>query len=474
MAARGIEAMNWTATRISAEVRAGAVSAREVVQAALDRIAERDEACNAFVCVVAERALAEASALDARIGAGEDPGVLAGVPFAVKDLEDVAGLVTTFGSAPFRDNVALSDSIQVARLRAAGAILIGKTNTPEFGSTAFTHNRLFGTTRNPWNLERTPGGSSGGSAAAIAARMVPLATASDGGGSIRIPASFVGAFGFKPTRGTVPVGEAEALGMQHWIDTVCYGPITRSVEDAALMLDVVAGYDPGDPDSLPRPATSYSDSLRDRIRPLRINFSRDLGYADVQSDVLEVVESAVAELAAMGHHVEETELHLPDLGRAWAFLSGAENWAEIAELVAGREGELGRGFWSGLEAASKLAWPDVARFQRDRAELSRRLAALFSRHDLLVTPTMPTDPFAARGPMPSEVEGRSFASPMHAVAFTYPFNLSGHPAATMRAGFSRAGLPVGMQLVGERHDDRLVLQVSHAFEQVRPMDTWPW
>lgn len=473
MSSSAAELSGWTACRMATEVRALRVSPREIVTAALDAIAAKDASCNAFVCVAAERALEDARALEQRMAAGLEPGALAGVPFAVKDLEDVAGLPTTFGSVPFRDNIARTDSIQVARLRAAGAIFVGKTNTPEFGSTAFTHNRLFGTTRNPWNLERTAGGSSGGSAAAVAARMVPLATASDGGGSVRIPASFVGAFGFKPTRGTIPIGEAEVLGMQHWIDTVSYGPITRSVEDAALMLDVVAGYHPGDPDSLPRATTSYSSSLDQPLRPLRILFSRDLGYARVRGEVIENVERAIAQLTALGHRVEEVDLDLPDLGRAWAYLSGAENWAEIVDLVAGREGELGRGFWGGLEAASKLSWRDYARFQRERAQLNRKLAEVFERFDLLATPTMPGVAFPARGPMPSEIDGQALDSPMHAVAFTFPFNMTGHPAATMRAGFTAEGLPVGLQLVGERHEDHVVLQASRAFERACPMDRWP-
>jgi aspartyl-tRNA(Asn)/glutamyl-tRNA(Gln) amidotransferase subunit A len=465
--------MDLSAAELARRVRAGKVSAVDAVAAALARVTERNPLCNAFVHVCSERALDEASAMDRRIRAGEDVGPLAGVPFGVKDLEDVAGLPTTFGSLAFADNVARSDSAQVGRLRAAGAIVVGKTNTPEFGCTAFTHNRLFGTTRNPWNPERTAGGSSGGSAAAVAARMVPLATASDGGGSVRIPACFVGAFGIKPTRGRVPISAADALGMQHWIDTVCYGPITRNVADAALMLDVVSGYDPRDPDSLPSPAESYTDAIRRPPPRMRILFSRDFGYARVQADVLAEVERAVSRFRAMGHDVEESRHVLPDLGRAWAFLSGAENWAEIKELVAGKEDSLGRGFWAGLEAASRLTLLDHARFQRERALINDELASVFRHYDLLLTPTLPCDAFAARGPMPTEIDGTPLESPMHAVAFTYPFNLSGHPAATTRAGFSRAGLPVGLQIVAERHRDDLVLQSAAAFEKMCPMDSWP-
>jgi aspartyl-tRNA(Asn)/glutamyl-tRNA(Gln) amidotransferase subunit A len=363
--------------------------------------------------------------------------------------------------------------VQVSRLRAAGAIVVGKTNTPEFGYTAFTHNRLFGTTRNPWNLERTPGGSSGGSAAAVAACMVPLATASDGGGSVRIPACYVGAFGMKPTFGRIPIGSEEALGMQRWVDTVHYGPITRSVADGALLIDVAAGYHPSDPSSLPRPDVVYREALERPLGSVRIAFCSDFGYGRVQSDVADAVAGAVEEFRKVGHSVEETRLELPDLGRAWAFMCGAENWAEIEALVRGRERELGRGFWGGLEAAQRLTLHDHGDFQRQRAELNRVLAEFFTRFDLLLTPTLPTEAFAARGPLPDAVDGVALDSPMHSVAFVYPFNMSGHPAATLRAGLTRAGLPAGIQIIAERHRDELVLQAARTLERARPMNTWP-
>jgi len=465
--------MDRSASDIARAVRARDVSPVEVIDAALARIDERNPTLNAFVLVCREQALAEARALAARIARGEDVGPLAGVPFGVKDLEDVAGLPTTYGSQAFRDHVAPADSVQVARLRAAGAIVVGKTNTPEFGSTAFTHNRLFGTTRNPWNLERTPGGSSGGSAAAIAARMVPLATGSDGGGSVRIPAGYVGAFGMKPTFGRIPVGPEEALGMKRWVDTVHYGPITRTVEDGALLIDVAAGYHPLDANSLPRPSRPYRESLEAPLPPLRIGYSRDIGYARVQRDVAAAVDDAVGEFRRMGHVVDDARLVLPDLGRAWGYMTGAEEWAEICDLVKGRESEIGRGFWGGLEAAKRLTLKEQGEFQRHRTELNLALMGFFSRYDLLLTPTLPTEAFPARGPMPNEVDGVRFESPMHAVAFSYPFNLSGHPAATVRAGFTAARLPVGLQIVAERHRDELVLQAARAFERVRPMDDWP-
>jgi aspartyl-tRNA(Asn)/glutamyl-tRNA(Gln) amidotransferase subunit A len=466
------ELMNLSACELAAAVRRGEISPVDTVTACLERLEHVEPRVNAFVHVCAERALGEARAMEAEVAACRDPGPLAGVPLAVKDLEDVGGLPTTYGSVPFRDHVAREDSVQVARLRAAGAIVVGKTNTPEFGYTAFTRNLLFGVTRNPWNLDRTPGGSSGGSAAAVAARMVPLATGSDGGGSIRIPACYVGAFGMKPTFGRIPVG-AGVSAMQYWIDTVHYGPLARTVADAAVYLDVAAGYHPSDPTSLPKPTGSYSSALARDPGRLRVAFSPDLGYAIVQDDVMREVRTAVDVFRSLGHEVTELELTLPDLGRGWSYLSGAEGYAEIVDLVEGKEEQLGRGFWKGLVAASRLTAAETGRIQRDRHRLNQALASVFGSYDLLLTPTLPTEAFDAKGPMPSAVAGRAFASPMHAVAFTYPFNCSGHPAATVRAGLTDGGLPAGLQIMAERHRDDLVLQAAGAYERMRPWTRWP-
>ncbi|HYC57412.1 MAG TPA: amidase [Candidatus Binatia bacterium] len=453
-------------------VRSGDVSPVETIQASLDRIEQLDDGLNAFVHVCRERALEEARIQEKVLRSGQEVGPLAGVPAGIKDLEDVAGLPTTFGSMAFRDYTASRDSVQVERLRAAGAIVVGKTNTPEFGYTGFTKNRVFGVSRNPWNPDRTPGGSSGGSAAAIAARMVPLATASDGGGSVRIPACYVGAFGMKPSFGRVPLGP-EPRQMLHWMDTVHHGPLTRSIRDAALMLDLTAGYHPADPDSLPAPSTSYLQCLDQPLPRLRIAFSRDLGYARVQSDVMREVRAGVDALAALGHDVEEISTPFPDLGRGWAFSVGAELYAELAREVAGREHELGRSFWDGTVAASHLTALQLGDIQRERHRLNEVLWRLFERFDLLATPTLPTEAFPAAGPFPSHVDGEALDSPLHAVAFTYPFNMSGHPAASLRAGFTDSGLPAGLQIVAPRHRDDLILQVAAAYDRVRPMDRWP-
>jgi aspartyl-tRNA(Asn)/glutamyl-tRNA(Gln) amidotransferase subunit A len=365
--------------------------------------------------------------------------------------------------------MAARDSVQVERLRAAGAIVVGKTNAPEFGYTAITKNLLFGASRNPWDLDRTPGGSSGGSAAAIAGGVVSLATASDGGGSVRLPASFTGCFGLKPSFGRIP-NESDLWVME---DTSVQGPLTRSVADAALHLDLAVGPHPLDPNSLPHPGVSYRALLDHLPSGLRIGWSFDLGFAVVQSDVAEVAYDASRVFAELGHRLEDLEVGPPQMGRAWGLVGAFELLGRLDPLLPDRESEFGRAFIQGVGAGRSMTPQRWAQIRGLRQQLNLWCADAFERYDLLLTPTVPFDPPPARGPFPAETEGRP--QPVAGVAsFTIPFNLSWHPAATVRAGFSRAGLPVGLQIVGARHRDDLVLQAARAFERERPWhDDWP-
>jgi aspartyl-tRNA(Asn)/glutamyl-tRNA(Gln) amidotransferase subunit A len=442
----------------------------ELMRSALERIEATNSRLNAFVAMRDEAALlAEARDAEARILRGE-ARPLEGVPLGVKDLEDVAGMVTSHGSKVFRDNVAERDGIQVARLKAAGAIVVGKTNAPEFGATAITTNPLYGATRNPWNLERTPGGSSGGSSAAIAAGVVPLVTAGDGGGSIRIPASFTGCFGLKTSYGRIPRGPGK-----HWVtgDTAVFGPLTRTVEDAALFLDVTAGPHPLDPNTLPAPGISYRKTLRDLPAKLRIAYSADLGYAVVQSDVAAAVARAARAFEELGHTIEPVEGGPPEMGTDWGMAGAFELLGELEPYFAEHEQDFGRGFLRGVKVGARVTPAFFAAVRERREVLNRWCAALFDEYDLLVTPTVPYDPPPAKGPFPETLQGKKLALASVA-SFTIPFNLSWHPAATVRAGFSNAKLPVGLQIVAPRHRDDLVLQASYAYEQARPwMHEWP-
>jgi aspartyl-tRNA(Asn)/glutamyl-tRNA(Gln) amidotransferase subunit A len=416
----------------------------------LDRIDATHDALGALVALrERDDLLADARRAEGRYAQGY-AGALEGLPLGVKDLQDAEGLPTTQGSLVFRNNMATHDSVEVGRLRTAGAIVVGKTNTPEWGHTAITKNLVHGVTRNPWNLELTPGGSSGGSAAAIAAGVLPLSTATDGGGSVRIPASFTGCFGLKPSFGRVPHPN------DYWImgDTSVPGQLTRSVEDAARQLDASVGPHPLEPG-------------------LRIGWAPDLCDAVVQSDIAAVSLEAARVFEQLGHDFREHDIPLPALGRDWGMMNAFESLGELAPHIEANREAFGRSFLRGVEAGRHMTPELWGELRRQRGVLNRWCADSFERFDLLLTPTVPYDPPPAKGPFPEKVEGRP--QPATGVAaFTIPFNLSWHPAASVRAGFSDAGLPVGLQIVGPRHRDDLVLQASRAFERERPWQAiWP-
>lgn len=455
-----------SATELAGLIRARQLSPVELMNHYLDRIEQLNPALNAFVELDARGAREEASQAAGRIARGEDLGPFAGLPFGVKDLENAAGFHTTSGSRLYRDNLATRDDVHVARLKAAGAICIGKTNTPEFGHIPYTDNELFGPTRNPWDPERTPGGSSGGSSAALASGMVPLATASDGGGSIRIPACYTGLFGLKPSHGRVPIGPREAHA---WLSTSVYGPLTRTVRDAAAYLDAVAGHHHADPWSLPHPGYSYLEKLNEPLPKLRIAFNPTLGVTRPQRDVLREVEAAVGVFRDLGHEVEPNDDAIPETVGWWARLSAFQTLGLHWDEYTMRHDDFTALYSHQLDAAVDVGPEDFQGFLRQRGELINWVAGFFERYDLLLTPTLPTEAFAATGPIPSEVDGER----INGIAYTYPFNFTGNPAASVRAGMTDAGLPCGLQIVGPHHRDDLVLQASYAYEQARPWQKWP-
>jgi len=456
---------------LTGTLRSRRASPLELMQVVLDRIEQTHADLNAFVALRdREQLLAEARAAEERIGRGE-ARPLEGIPLGVKDLENAAGLPNTEGSRIHRGRISDHDDTQVERIKRAGAIVVGKTNAPEFGYTAITKNRVYGVTRSPWNLEHTPGGSSGGSAAALAACVCPLVTASDGGGSIRIPVSFVGAFGLKPSFGRVARGP-----FQRWSygDTAVSGPLTKTVEDAALQLDQVVGPSSLDPNSLPHPGISYAQALAEPLPAgCRFAFSPDLGYAVVQSDVAAAAEEAAGVFEKLGHRLERVRGGPPRLGQEWGLLGAFELAAELHRYLPDREDEFGRTFIQGVNAGFQMTPQLWGRMAEQREQVNRWCAEIFGEYDFLLTPTVPYDPPPAKGPFPSETEGRR----QHAsgvASFTIPFNLSWHPAATVRVGLSRRGLPMGLQIVGPRHRDDLVLRAALAFQRERPWSAqWP-
>jgi aspartyl-tRNA(Asn)/glutamyl-tRNA(Gln) amidotransferase subunit A len=456
-----------TVADIAAQVSARALAAREVVQAALDRIERHDEEIGAFVAVDAEAALVEAAAIDVRIAAGEDVGALAGVPLAVKDLEDATGFVTTSGSAAFADGApARADSPLVERLRAAGCVIVGKTNTSELGWKADTVNEVFGATYNPWSRERSVGGSSGGSAAALAAGLVPLATGSDGGGSIRIPAAVTGLSGFKPSLGRVPMGDAQPPG---WPLLSTRGVMARQIRDVALALDSVVGPEATDLASLPLPEASWSRSLADLNPPRKVAWSRDLGYGRVDAEVLAVCEAAVAKL-------EERGTEVVVLDRVFD-ADPVQDWLAFVGACSLRTLERFRGddaIWArldpGLVALVEWARTSVGPARVIEAidachTLNVALVDLFHHASLLLTPTC-----AGQVPLvggPGSINGEP---DVNWVAYTYPFNMTRSPAGTVCAGFTSDGMPVGLQVVGPQHGDVVVLRTLALLEDMLGLD----
>jgi aspartyl-tRNA(Asn)/glutamyl-tRNA(Gln) amidotransferase subunit A len=456
-----------TVAALAADVAAGRVAARELVQVALDRIESVDPQVNAFVAVDGDAALAEAAAIDERIASGEQVGPLAGIPIGVKDLEDVAGFRTTQGSAIYADSPpATADSALVERLRASGCVVVGKTNTPELGHKADTTNPLFGSTRNPWNLERTAGGSSGGSAAALAAGLVPLCTGSDGGGSIRIPSAVCGLSGMKPSLGRVPMGGAKPPG---WADLSTKGPMARTVRDITLALDAVVGPEATDLRSLPMPDASWTRSLQDLHAPRKIGWSPTLGYAKVDSEVAAICQAAVDRLADLGTEVVEVDpVFDEDPVQPWLLLAMAGNERALGHLR-------GTGDWDRIDPGHAAAI-DMFGSKATGAEVlaafdachvaNLRLVELFHRVPLLITPTVAGQPGRA-GSSNGTIDGEETPA---WVAFTYPFNMTRSPAGTVCAGFTADGMPVGLQVVGPQHADVVVLRALALLEDALALD----
>ena len=446
-------------------VRTRKVSAREATAAAIARAERLNPALNAFVHLDPEGALRQADAIDAAIARGEDPGPFAGVPIGVKDLEPVAGMPFTQGAAPFKDRLAASDSVQVARLKAGGAVVIGKTNTPEFGYKGFTVNRLFGASRNPWDPAKTPGGSSGGSAAAVAGGLVSVCTGSDGGGSVRIPAAFCGCYGIKPSAGRIP---AAGETYPHWATHSTLGPLTRTVRDAGRYLDLAAGPHPNDLHALDAPPGGYeAATLADPPLIRRIAFSSDLGYAAVDPAVVACARQAAQDLAnAIGAALVEAHPGFADPMAAW-YAIGAPGDAHLLDVFGEAvAAELEPGFVAFAERARAVMGTDIAAALQTRHALNRTMTAFLDEYTVLLTPTCAALPFVAEGPPPRTIGGKD-AGPAGFIPFTYPFNVTGHPAASVPAGLVE-GLPVGLQIVGPRYGDRLVLTLSAVYEAACP------
>lgn len=454
------------ATELAAAIARRDVSAREATDAVLARIEATEPTLNAFVTVCAQRARTEADAIDARVGRGEAVGPLAGVPLSVKDLVNTDGVRTTFGSAVFEHNVPATDAFAVARLRAAGAVLVGKTATPEFGHKPITYTPLFGWTANPWDTSRSPGGSSGGAGAAVAAGCGPLGLGTDGGGSIRIPAACCGIVGMKASLGLVPHDQTPDV----FNNLAYFGPMTRTVDDAALMLSVMAGADPSDPHSLRLPDFE-PPARRDDLRGLRLAWAPRLGNEVVARDVLAASEAAVAALADAGAEVELLDEPFENAEPMWRVMTFAA-WAARFGAHAKKYGNrMDPTLVESMEKGRSFGAVELQHAMGFRSNLYKRFAAIFERYDALVTPTLSRTAVDQKQELfgPFEIDGQRVES-LRAdwYPYTHPFNLTGHPALTIPNGFGHDGLPLALQLVGPWDSDGLLLQVAGLLERARP------
>jgi Asp-tRNA(Asn)/Glu-tRNA(Gln) amidotransferase A subunit family amidase len=443
-------------------------SAVERVEAALDAIDRLDPQIGAFTVVLRDDALRTARAVDR----GEIDGPLAGVPVAIKDHVWMRGAPATNGSLALADFVPDVDCVCVARLREAGAVPVGKTNNPEFCYRGITDNALFGLTRNPWSLDRTPGGSSGGSGAAVAAGMVPMALGTDGGGSIRIPASFCGIAGLKPSFGLVP----KMPGFRGWPTLSVDGPMARTVRELALMLAVMAGPTPLDDSALAVPPGDVLGAVeRADVAGLRVGVSVDLGFAPVERDVREAFARALDALSDAGWAIEEVVPPSEPPIEMWNAIACAEGYASEGPLLAEFDARMWADTADLVRAGERITAAEYLDWQHRRAAYTGAWAALFERIDLLLTPAMQLTAFPVGILSPETIDGAP-VDPFFDdwVTFCLPANLTGRPAACVPIGLGDGGLPVGMQILGRRFEDAVVLGAAAAVERVLPWaDAWP-
>lgn len=443
------------------------VSPVDAVDAALKRIERLNGTCNAFLTVREEEARAEAKQAEEAVVRGGELGPLHGVPISMKDLLYTAGLRTTGGSLTSESFVPDRDTPLVERLRQSGAIILGKTNTPEFGLMTTTENRLGPPCRNPWDPTRTSGGSSGGAGAAAALGMGNLHVGTDGGGSIRIPASLCGVFGLKPTIGRVPPYTKQWGGFGAWPTFAQAGPMTRTVLDAALLLDVIAGPAKGDPSALPAPARSFRPIGKERLG-LKVAWSADLGFATVDPEVRALTEAAALRFRDLGCEVEEATPELDDGAIAGTFVSIAapDEVAAHGALLEKQEDKLCDYTVRFLRAGENITADQRVEAQRKRTELWRTMDSFLSRYDLLLTPALATAAFPIDEP-PATIDGRE-VRPGAWSPFLMISNLTGQPAASIPCGWTSAGLPVGLQMISRAFREELILEAAYAFERAQP------
>jgi len=456
---RGQELCDMTAVELAARLARKQVSAREVMSAHLAQIERVNPKVNAIVTLVAEQAMAGAAKADEAIMRRGSVGVLHGLPVAHKDLVDTAGIRTTQGSPFYRDNVPTRDALIVTRIRTAGAITVGKTNTPEFGAGSQTFNTVFGATRNPYDVTKTCGGSSGGAAVAVAARMLPIADGSDTGGSLRNPPAFCNVVGLRPSPGRV------ASESTSWSPLSVSGPIARTVADVALFLSAIAGANPASPLSIDEDPARFRAPLERNFKGVRVAWWRGLGGIPFEPEIRRVVDSARKVFEDLGCSVEEAEPDFSGIDQAFPVLRYVANHARYAPLVRQRPDWVKDTIKFEVEQAERASGPDISRAMTRHAQMFNQSRQFFERYAYFILPVTQVEPFDVNTPYPTAIAGTAMTSYIDWMRSCWYVTMMSNPAISVPAGFSATGLPVGLQVVGRHRDDWSVLQLAHAFEQ---------
>jgi amidase len=458
-----------SAVELARLIRAKQLSAREVVHAHLTQIEHVNPSVNAIVTLVADRAIERAGLADEELAHGRDIGPLHGLPIAHKDLQPTNGIRTTFGSPIFKDFVPSEDSLIVERLRQAGAIVVGKTNTPEFGAGSQTFNPVFGSTLNPYDRGKTCGGSSGGAAVALATGMLPIADGSDMGGSLRNPASFCNVVGLRPSPGRVPSWPTDTA----WSTLSVVGPMARSVADVALMLSAIAGPDPRSPIALADPGSRFAAPLDRDFNGVRVAWWKNLGGVPVDRRVREAVDAQRRAFESLGCIVEEAEPDFADFDAVFKILRALAFLAELAPRVAGRRDLVKETVLWEIDRGERLTATEIAGAETRRTGLYHRMRQFMDRYEFFVLPVAQVPPFDVGQPYVTEIDGVAMETYIDWMKSCYYISIVGNPAISVPCGFTPEGLPVGLQIVGRHRDDFALLQMAHAFERSTSRSTSP-
>lgn len=453
-------------------VKGGEIDSEDALDASLQRIEELDDKLNAFTVVDEEGAKEAAHESNKRIKSDSEVGALEGIPVGIKDLIPVKGMRTTYGSKIYEDHVPDQDSVVVKRIRNEGGIILGKTNAPEFGFQGITDNAVFGKTHNPWDISKTPGGSSGGSGAALATGMVPFALGSDGGGSVRIPSSFCGLHGIKASFGRVPLypehRNPDLPGTNAWESVEHVGPMGRTVEDTSYLLDVIAGPHHMDRHSLPDDGSDYVAAAETtEISDYDIAYSEDFGFTAVDTTVREIVSDAVSVFEDdLGCTVDRTDPGFPDPEDAFtAIVASSTDLKELRKELYDHKSDMEPVLVDILE--TEWTAMDFTEAYKTRQRVNNKMRKFMEDYDILLTPTLSVPPFDVDIPGRDTIEGRDIDI-FHWLQFCYTVNLTGQPAATIPAGWTDNGLPIGVQIIGNHLDDEAVIAASAAYQQANP------